>query len=554
MEAKKTTPSVHGCRAVLVGILAIAVLAGCSSGGSSPSGSSSSGGTAPSQSNTSGSSTAAPSTTYTPGVYPPASEYADYCASPRTGIDPVTGQPWPDMQGSILDEDEWLRSWTHNTYLWYSEVPDIDPAGYTPLQYFNLMKTTAVTPSGAPKDRFHFTMPTSQWLSLSQSGVSAGYGATFTIISSSPPRSIVVAYTQPNSPATSATVHLARGATILEVDGVDAVNGDTTADINALNAGLFPTSTGETHTFTVQDYGSSTTRQITMTSAAITEQPVQDVHAIDVNGEKVGYMLFTDQIATAEKELISAINQLKSAGVSDLVLDLRYNGGGYLDIASELAYMIAGPTSAGQTFEKEEFNDQHPYYDPVTGQPIEPTPFYSTSQGFSATTGEALPSLDLPRVYVITGSGTCSASESIINGLRGIGVTVHQIGSTTCGKPYGFYPTDDCGTTYFSIQFRGVNAQGFGNYPDGFSPDNVANPTGVPLPGCQVADDFTHALGDTHEARLSAALQYLADGTCPAVSGVSSANPPGITAKPSLSAADGYTPKAFWLKNRILAR
>ncbi len=70
-----------------------------------------------------------------------------------------------------------------------------------------------------------------------------------------------------------------------------------------------------------------------------------------------------------------------------------------------------------------------------------------------------------------------------MNGLRGVNVQVIQIGTTTCGKPYGFYPQDNCGTTYFSIEFRGVNAQGFGDYPDGFSPSNsvgAANTASIP--------------------------------------------------------------------------
>ncbi len=94
-------------------------------------------------------------------------------------------------------------------------------------------------------------------------------------------------------------------------------------------------------------------------------------------------------------------------------------------------------------------------------------------------------------MFVLTGNGTCSASEAIINGLRGVDVQVIQIGATTCGKPYGFYPQDNCGTTYFSIEFKGVNAKGFGDCADGFSP---ATPARLPaqLPGCSVADDFTH--------------------------------------------------------------
>ena len=104
------------------------------------------------------------------------------------------------------------------------------------------------------------------------------------------------------------------------------------------------------------------------------------------------------------------------------------------------------------------------------------TPFHSTAQGFSLPDGQALPTLNLSRVYVLVGSGTCSASEAIVNGLRGVGVTVNLIGATTCGKPYGFYPTDNCDTTYFAIQFQGVNQLGQGDYADGFAPTCAARP------------------------------------------------------------------------------
>ena len=127
-------------------------------------------------------------------------------------------------------------------------------------------------------------------------------------------------------------------------------------------------------------------------------------------------------------------------------------------------------------------------------------------------------------MYIITGPGTCSASESIINGLRGVGVQVYLIGSTTCGKPYGFYPTDNCGTTYFTIQFRGENDAGFGDYTDGFSPANTTANVGTTVAGCSVADDFSHELGDPAEGRIAAALSLRASNNsaagCPAASGV----------------------------------
>jgi hypothetical protein len=214
--------------------------------------------------------------------------------------------------------------------------------------------------------------------------------------------------------------------------------------------------------------------------------------------------------------------------------------------------MIAGSQSAGHTFELTQFNDKHPSVDPVTGQTITPEPFLSTTQpALTGNTQKNLPTLNLSKVYVLTGSGTCSASESIINGLRGIGVQVIQIGSTTCGKPYGFYPQDNCGTTYFSIQFRGINDQGFGDYPDGFSPANTTTAQGFALPGCSVADDFTHALGDTSEGRLSAALAYRSggSGSCPAASGFGRA-----TIKQATEPAPQLTVRSPLRENRILSR
>jgi hypothetical protein len=175
--------------------------------------------------------------------------------------------------------------------------------------------------------------------------------------------------------------------------------------------------------------------------------------------------------------------------------------------------------TAGQTFELIQFNSQHPSTDPVTGNPIAPTPFHTTTLGLSATSGQALPNLKLQRVFVLTTSGTCSASESVMNSLQGVGVQVIQIGTTTCGKPYGFYPADNCGTTYFSIQFRGVNARNFGDYPDGFTPapaQTLSTGSSATLPGCTVSDDFTHQLGDQNESLLFVALGYRTSASCSA--------------------------------------
>ncbi|MGB8331617.1 MAG: S41 family peptidase [Polyangiales bacterium] len=489
-----------------------------------------------------------------PSVFEPASKFAARCETPRSGLNPATDEPFADVQGTIIDENQFLRSYSNDTYLWYDEIADQDPGRFDdPLSYFDQLKTDAVTPSGAPKDRFHFTVDSDQWFGLSQSGVAAGYGAQWVLLSSTSPREVLVAYTEPDSPATNPQVDLARGARVLEADGFN-IDASAQTELDALNAALFPAAAGETHTFTIQDAGSQDSRVITMTSANIESAPVQNVRVLETPTGRVGYFLFNDHIATAELGLINAVNQLNEGdGIDDLVLDMRYNGGGFLALASELAYMIAGPDStAGRSFELVEFNDKHPNTDPVTGRSISPTPFYDTSLGspFNGPPNQALPTLDLLRVFIIAGPNTCSASEAVMNGLRGVDVEVIQIGSTTCGKPYGFYPRDNCGTTYFTIQFRGVNDKGFGAYEDGFSPADAEATAGVLLPGCTVADDFTADLGDEDEDRLAAALTYRDTGTCPAEPELGL----GLREKSGAQvvAADGLVIKSPWLMNRIM--
>ena len=430
------------------------------------------------------------------GVFKDAAQFKDRCANPRVG----------DLQGATPDENNWLRSWSNDTYLWYDEIPDRDPACCKTPKYFEMLKTSAETRSGRPRDRFHFTYDTEEWQALSQAGASAGYGARLVILRARPPREIRVAYTEPNTPATSPEVALLRGTRILEIDGVEVRYG---TDTDTLNAGLRP-KVGETHEFVVQDPGTSKVRTVFIRAAIVTSDPVQHVKVLETATGRVGYMLFNDHIATAETELIEAVEYFRSAVITDLVVDMRYNGGGWLRIANRLASMIAGRAGWGRTFERYIFNRKHPVINPVTNRPLAPYPFWPFS-----STGAPLPTLELNRLFVLTGSGTCSASEAIINSLRGVDVEVVQIGDTTCGKPYGFYATDNCGTTYFTIQFKGVNHKGFGDFGDGFSPENLPRIGGVEVPGCAVLDDFEHQFGDPNEARLQAALQYRIDESCP---------------------------------------
>jgi C-terminal processing protease CtpA/Prc len=485
---------------------------------------------------------------YETGVFADSDNFANACENPRSGA------AFDDFQGNELAEKYWLRSWSHETYLWYDEITDLTPDNtLDKFDYFDLLKTEALTPSGAPRDQFHFTRSTEEYQQFSQSGVSFGYGAELLFVRNTPPRQLYVAYVEPLSPAANAG--MLRGMRIMEIDGIDLVSTNSSTDIAALNAALSPDTDGELHTFGVLASGDPDTGiypQLVIAAADITSSPVLVTDRKVTSTGQVGYIAFNDHIATAEAALVEAIADMADNAVTDLVLDLRYNGGGYLAIASQLAYMIAGNAkTSGRIFETLQFNDKHPTINPVTQQSITPNPFYTQTLGFSLSSGAALPSLELNRVFIISGSRTCSASESIINSLNGIGVQVILIGSTTCGKPYGFYPQDNCGTTYFSIQFQGVNDIGFGDYADGFTPINSGE-TGTSLPGCSVLDDLSRDLGDVTEARFAAALAYRdAPGTCPTPPPVSSSGAISIGASDQLSLQID-SQNSFYRNNRLL--
>ncbi len=455
--------------------------------------------------------------TWTQGVFEQSGVFKDQCAAPRQGVD-ILGDAFPDEAGSLIEELFWLRSWSDETYLWNDEIVDRNPATYSDrLAYFDDLKSGAVTASGAPRDKFHFTQPTDEFLESRQSVPTSGYGVSLIALSTSPPRDYRIRYTEPNSPA-SAVVNgqpnFVRGARILEVDGVDLVNGTSQSNIDALNAGLFPAAPDETHTFLVQDPGSASTRTITVTSADLAVQPVNRTNIINTPTGDVGYILFnTFSPFSSEAAIATAFTDMNNAGVSDLVLDLRYNGGGLLQVAAQVGYMISGGNSASRTFDQLVVNNNP--RNSVSGQTFQ---FESLGQGFSVNQGTVLDTLSLNRVFILSTARTCSASESVINGLRGIDVEVILIGGKTCGKPYGFFPTDNCGETYYTIQFGGINAKGFGEYSDGFLPNNSSDTVGVKIPGCAVADDISKELGDPTEAMFAAALSYRDSGTCPTVS------------------------------------
>jgi carboxyl-terminal processing protease len=404
-------------------------------------------------------------------------------------------------------ERRWVRSYTDEAYLWYRETPSVNAGearfndasnvGLSLYNYFNALLSPQRTASGKLRDEFSFIYPTADWDAL-QRGVVAGFGAEW-VEEPGTPRRVRIGYVDPNTPASEQA--LTRGMRVISVDGVSAA--DTATD-----AALFSPRPGQSYTFVVADAADpagAQQRSVTMTAATVTKTPVQNVRTISTPSGNVGYMTFNDHNLPAEAQLAAAFARLASDRVNDLVLDLRYNGGGYLYIASQIGYMVAGrDRTANKTFERLQYSDKRTA---ETNDPDNNTPFYNVASGIDNTgtvENARLPTLNLNRVYVLASPGTCSASEAIVNGLRGVDVEVVLVGGTTCGKPYGFTAKDNCGISYFPIEFKGVNNKGFGDYADGFRPTTT----------CTVPDDFSKALGDSSEGMLAAALNHRVTGSC----------------------------------------
>ena len=434
-----------------------------------------------------------------PGEYYPSTNFANQCQNPRSN------SYYQDLIGTYEDENNWIRSWSHETYLWYSELPDINPSTVVnPTEYFEQMKTTAITNNGLPKDRFHYAENTAEYNQYTETGISAGYGFTYILSQRTPPRKAIIVYTQIDSPADN--VGIQRGAEIISIDGENLIDGDPAI----LNAGLIPSELGENHTFVIRDLNSDINRTVDLQSSAITENPINTFGVIQRVNKKIGYIVLnTFATATAEKHIFDTITYLKQNQIDELILDLRYNGGGYLAISAQLSSMIAGIEDTNQTFTELVYNDKRGSENKA--YPF-PTQTFGIAENFSD--GFPLPSLELSRVYVISSNNTASASESLINGLRGIDFEVILIGNSTTGKPYGWIPKDNCGTTYSTIQFKSANAKGFGDYADGFIPSVLDNGTDQ-ISGCLVYEDIKHQLSDPDEKMLATAIYHIENGTCP---------------------------------------
>lgn len=445
--------------------------------------------------------------------------YANQCAADNPlAHDALGGWLSGYGAGSRQTEQNFVRAYLGENYLWYAEMPTVDgllpqfrqsPHEEAMISYFRSLLTPKLNARGARKDRFSFAMSTAEWKAASQAGTVSGYGVDLGVLKNEVPRDVRVLVVHPDTPALAQGV--TRGDRLMSITTaagkhIDVVNTQDAAEIEELNRALFKASEGEKTQFELKPAAEDQpSREASLSAGQYAAAPVQNANVITTDkGERIGYVQFNGFTLPLEAQLVKAITNMKNQQVQDVVVDLRYNGGGYLYQSAQLAYMLSDPAlTRGKVFERLQYNDKRTRDNDAQQSRM---PFMTQTTGNEGTgtaAGQSLPNLGLKRVYVLTGANTCSASESLINGLRGVDVEVIQVGNTTCGKPYGFTARDNCGVSYFPIEFDGVNQKGVGGFDAGFTPQ------------CVVADDVKHQLGDKNESLLAAALYHREHGVCP---------------------------------------
>jgi hypothetical protein len=383
---------------------------------------------------------------------------------------------------SVDDQKAWLVRYLDQSYFWYQLAPRPDPAGFTDLDAFFRERLYDGSDPAFPRDRWSGFTSSENFQRFFGEGASMGYGVTVAALEleRDGSRPLWVRYVEPASPAALAGV--ARGDEVLALDGRPAGEAVAADDLGMLTAAK------EGDELSLRLRRDGVERTVALRAAVYPLTPVQGVSVRTTpGGRKLGYVMVKDMITQAAPGIDAAFVRFRAEGVQDVVLDLRYNGGGFVSTSANLSSYVAGSAGAGRTFALLRFNDRSS----------------ASEQRFVFGNLSNIPARS--RVWVLAGRRTCSASEQLVNGLRGIGVEVELIGEATCGKPVGSVPVQACSRSWSIVNFESVNARGEGRYWDGFAPT------------CAVAEDFRSPQSDPADPLFGAALARADGRACPAV-------------------------------------
>lgn len=353
-------------------------------------------------------------------------------------------------------------------YFWNDELPEVA------LEDFATPEALLDALIFKPLDRFSSIRPAETFTAFFLGGQTIAFGIGTTLLADDDLR---INRVFSDSPAEQAG--LQRGDRILEI------NGRTIAEIVAnegISAAFGPREVGGQVTLRVENMAAIQS-EVTMAQALIALDIIPASGVFDVAGSAVGYVHFTTFVDPSVDALNTVFADFKAQGVQDLIIDLRYNGGGLVRVANFLGNVLGGLTVPGEVYSQTVFNTENSFRNTITRFATE------------------VNSLSLTRLVFITAGATASASEIVINGTAPH-LQVALVGETTFGKPVGSQNMTFCDKVLSPISFQTQNADGFADFFDGLPVD------------CPAPDDLTAMLGDPAEGSLAEALFYLENGTC----------------------------------------
>jgi carboxyl-terminal processing protease len=364
---------------------------------------------------------------------------------------------------TVIQENEDFYLLMDEWYFWYEEIPDVNPSSYSsPYELLEALRHQ-------PLDRWSYITSWQEFEAWYKESKFIGYGFGSGWDQNARLR---ISFIYNSTDLYQAGVR--RGWLIERINGTPVRPG---ASINQM---LGANEVGVTNTIVFIDPEGAEI-EVTAAKMEIIMNSVLHREVLESGGRKIGYLVFQNFTTPSIKELDEAFELFNSEGIDDLILDLRYNGGGQTSVANYLASFIGGQQLKGEPFAKYIYNNKKPDHTDLFNPPAN--------------------SLNLLRLFAITTGRTASASEMVINGLRPF-MDVHIVGTDTYGKPMGQNVWEWEGKYAFApVTFKYANANDFGDFFDGLPADAFAN------------DDITRAFGDPLEASLQEALHYIETGT-----------------------------------------
>lgn len=382
-----------------------------------------------------------------------------------------------EIPSAVIKINEFIHDNMDYYYLWNKQMPELD---YTKqpnsFKYFDTLLYK-------PTDRWSFITDDYEALINSYQGIEVSMGHSFSLFWKDETHTEIIGileFVYPNSPASEAG--LKRGDIFSAVDGME------------LNADNYVSLLNETsYTLTIAEFTGDVltpVKEVDLTARQITENPILRYDTLKINGATIGYMAYKNFLANYNDSLTSAFTWLKNAGVTEMVLDLRYNNGGYITAMQHLSSILA-PI---QQVENKSVIIEDKYNENLTQ--------YYTKKGSSMKTlfKNAGTNLDLNTLYILTGQNTASASEALIIGLAPY-MNVVTIGGQTHGKYTGALVISDPEKKHnWAIQpivSKYANSVGYTDFPDGLTPTIAGE------------DDLSHGLGSPKEGLMALALEQI---------------------------------------------